>query len=444
MSGSAAHAASGWTGPRKGSRLDAVSGLRAIGALAVLLYHVTSSLELQGTYTRSAWIGQMGRWGVCLFFVLSGYLLYRPFAAAHIDGKPQPNTWVYLLRRALRILPAYWVALTIWLVFYRQPEIDTIGEYVRLYTLTQIYQKGLGLKGLYVAWTLAIEVGFYLLLPLMARVARLLVGRRSSARQRFTAEVAVACLWIFVGVQYRILLVNRLSPIDADFYSGWPMGAFDRFGAGMLIAVLVTWWERRRITPKVVALIQAMPWICWAAGLAALAVVVENTTTRQLGGPIVGPDVGRDLLLALSGFLFALPAMLSRPGQSWMVRVLGGFPLEPLGLVSYGLFLWHPIWIRFFSKLLDEQGYVVTFWPLLGAVVVASTVSAVVSYLLLERWALTSAPLRPAGSAAVAGAAAAVADDGAAAAQDGAAQDGAAAEGDSGVAQTATSPSACP
>ncbi len=391
-----------WEGPRRGSRLDAVSGLRALGALAVVVYHIASALDLQGTHHRGAWVGQLGRLGVGLFFVLSGFLLYRPYAAAHLEGRKQPNTGVYLVRRALRILPAYWVALTVWLIFYRQPEVDTIAEYIKLYSLTQIYQKGLGLKGLYVAWTLAIEVGFYLALPILAKVPRLVAGRTASPRQRISAELTVAGAWMVIGILYRLILVHQLNPIDAEFYSGWPLGAFDRFGAGMLVAILVVWWERLDITPRAIAFVQRMPWVTWLAALGVMAVVVSGSTERKLGGPMVSPDVQRDVLLALVGFLLAFPAMVSRPGQSRLVRVLGGIPLEPLGVISYGVFLWHPIWIRFFIKFIDEQGYVPTFWPVAAGVIAASIATAIVSYLLLERWALSSASSTPAAPAAAA------------------------------------------
>ena len=50
-------------------------------------------------------------YGVVLFFTLSGFLLYRPFAASIVRGERLPSVRGYLRNRALRILPAYWAIL---------------------------------------------------------------------------------------------------------------------------------------------------------------------------------------------------------------------------------------------------------------------------------------------------------------------------------------------
>ena len=52
--------------------------------------------------------------GVGVFFVLSGFLIYRPFCEANVAGMPVPDLARYLVRRVLRIYPAYLVCLVIW------------------------------------------------------------------------------------------------------------------------------------------------------------------------------------------------------------------------------------------------------------------------------------------------------------------------------------------
>ena len=51
--------------------------------------------------------------GVDVFFVISAVLLYAPFVAAHLDGRPHPSLRTYATRRIFRIYPAYWVALAV-------------------------------------------------------------------------------------------------------------------------------------------------------------------------------------------------------------------------------------------------------------------------------------------------------------------------------------------
>jgi len=85
-----------------------LDGVRAIAALSVLVFHAV------GFYARGAgvdawarpWVGRLDV-GVAVFFLLSGYLLYGLFLRGRI------RVGAYALRRALRIVPAYWVALTV-------------------------------------------------------------------------------------------------------------------------------------------------------------------------------------------------------------------------------------------------------------------------------------------------------------------------------------------
>src|SRR4051794_17296100 len=96
-------------------RLDALDGLRGLAALGVLVLHVwmfsygDSGKPPKGLLDFT--LGEL-RLGVQLFFVLSGYLIFRPFVAAALDGaRRAPRLGRYAIRRAARILPGYWVAL---------------------------------------------------------------------------------------------------------------------------------------------------------------------------------------------------------------------------------------------------------------------------------------------------------------------------------------------
>jgi peptidoglycan/LPS O-acetylase OafA/YrhL len=87
-------------------------GLRAIAAVSVVVIHTSfvSGLTTRsgvGIYTARLEIG------VAVFFLISGFLLYRPFAAAHVAGLPSPVLGRFWVRRLLRIVPAYWLALTV-------------------------------------------------------------------------------------------------------------------------------------------------------------------------------------------------------------------------------------------------------------------------------------------------------------------------------------------
>src|SRR6266851_3607954 len=99
--------------PAVAGHQDALDGLRAVAAVAVLVTHVGGLTGYVLIGTPASWVVSRGNIGVPIFFVLSGLLLYRPWAAAALAGPPAVRVTTYLRRRALRILPAYWAVVLI-------------------------------------------------------------------------------------------------------------------------------------------------------------------------------------------------------------------------------------------------------------------------------------------------------------------------------------------
>jgi len=94
-------------------RFPAFDGLRAIAALTVVAVHTSF---IAGLTPRNPAVGRYtGRLeiGVAVFFLISGFLLYRPFVVAHLSAAPKPRTGAFWLRRILRIVPAFWLVLFI-------------------------------------------------------------------------------------------------------------------------------------------------------------------------------------------------------------------------------------------------------------------------------------------------------------------------------------------
>src|SRR5947208_12435707 len=95
-------------------RNRALDGLRGVAALSVLVFHVWdyarpvphAVLDSPADYALNE-----GRLGLILFFVLSGFLLYRPWVRAVLRGTPNPQLGRYLICRAARIAPAYYLAV---------------------------------------------------------------------------------------------------------------------------------------------------------------------------------------------------------------------------------------------------------------------------------------------------------------------------------------------
>src|SRR5437867_250399 len=96
--------------PSGSERLPGIQGVRAVSALSILLLHIwLLSPYKHGPLYHYVYANLPV--GVTLLFILSSFLLYRPFAAAILRARPLPSIRTYLVNRALRILPAYWIVL---------------------------------------------------------------------------------------------------------------------------------------------------------------------------------------------------------------------------------------------------------------------------------------------------------------------------------------------
>src|SRR4051794_1486826 len=136
-----------------------IDGLQAFAAIAVLLTHSAIYSGLVGAGGDLARYAQRLEVGVAVFFVISGYVLYRPL----LDGPVAPGK--YAERRALRIVPAYWVALTISAIALSLPGVFTARGVVTDYGFGQVYSTHTPPRGVVQAWTLCVEVTFYAFLP---------------------------------------------------------------------------------------------------------------------------------------------------------------------------------------------------------------------------------------------------------------------------------------
>ena len=134
-------------------RYPLIDGLRAVAAIGVLLTHSAISSGLVTSGATGFRYAQRLEVGVTIFFVISGFVLYRPFLLARVDV---PR---YAWRRALRIVPAYWIALTVAALVLGRPEVWS--HPLAFYGFGQIYSRPTLPGGLIQAWTLDIEAVSY-------------------------------------------------------------------------------------------------------------------------------------------------------------------------------------------------------------------------------------------------------------------------------------------
>lgn len=387
--------------PVKPHHFPAFDGLRAIAAVSVLLLHTAfmSGFTMRssfGVYTSRLEIG------VSVFFLISGFLLYRPFAVSHLSARPSPNTRRFWERRLLRIVPAYWLALTLLTyVFHLVTMGPGVGEVFIHYFFLQIYFPRAVFFGIPQAWSICTEMSFYLFLPLYAGLVGL--RRRLQERQLLVELVGILALfatsfafrWWYTHLPI-IKLVNGHPEgvcyphcgTQAPFptlMSAWLPARLDLFAFGMLLAVVSAWWKERDSEPGWLSN-RWMPWMSWAGAAVAFWGASHLGVSRSplyLTVPIQGIEL--QTLYGVFAFLLLLPAVFGPQDASPIRRFLRCWPVASLGVISYGIYLWH---LDLINQFVSWSGYVtgaIPYWILFGAVMGMSIVAASISYFGLER-----------------------------------------------------------
>lgn len=320
--------------PRR-SRLDALTGMRGLAALLIVLSHVS---YVSGAKTGSWASPVLNRLdvGVAIFFVITGYLLYLPFARAHAEGRPQPSVRRYLAHRAARILPTYWIAVVATGVLLVDNHGATPTEWFRQLTLTQLYQPEGFFTGLIQTWSLNSTVAFYVVLPLLTALVAL--GSRSTgSRSAIRRQGALIALMTVAGPLF--LVAFATGHIGNTLAHNWLPAYFGWFAAGMAIALAEAARRAGHAGPfsRLCADIASVPGTAMAA-----AVVVFAIATTPLTGPR-GLDLGdafaqvaRIVLLVVVAFLVVVATThrdtATQSGRHPIIKGLGSRPMRWLGL----------------------------------------------------------------------------------------------------------------
>jgi peptidoglycan/LPS O-acetylase OafA/YrhL len=362
-------------------RIAGIEGVRGIAAVSILVYHVWLYAAPDQVSVDVGHAGKLFdnlRAGVTLFFVLSGFLLYRPFAAAAIGREPLPSVRKYARNRALRILPAYWVILLATAAIAYRELLTRPLQLLANLTFAQDYVTGYiaesnGGVGIVPAWSLAIEVVFYACLPALGVLALLAARRGRSAGPAVGAASVPVLLLLAIGVASKILARTILP--GRVWEAAFPMHA-DWFAAGMALAVAHVQWQRGRL---------ALP-RRWAPAAVALAVALGGCSIALFYHGVLDQDEYQSPIAF--AFALLLATVVFAPRRAFVVRVLDSRVPVAVGLASYSLFLWHDPLLRVLrAHGLTHAGVGGLVYNLVLVGALAGVASAL-TYLFVERPAL--------------------------------------------------------
>jgi peptidoglycan/LPS O-acetylase OafA/YrhL len=315
----------------KAERVASLTGIRAVAALLVMATHAAYTT---GKYTHG-YVGLVYsrmEIGVPIFFVLSGFLLFGPWVKAAATGDPPPSVRRYSWHRVRRIMPAYAVTvLAAYLLYHFRTAGPNPGHtwegLFRNLTLTQIYTDNYLYsflhQGLTQMWSLAVEIAFYVALPLLVYLLLVVLCRR---RWRPGLLMTGLCGLALITPAWLVLVhTTDWLPDGAKLwlptYLAWFIG-------GMLLAALQPTGVR------------AYALVCIPLAVVCYFIV----STPIAGAPTTSPSELREAL-AKAGFYAAIAALMVAPlalgDRGHYARFLATRPMVFLGEISYEIFLIH-------------------------------------------------------------------------------------------------------
>lgn len=395
---------------RGGGRSPAVFGIRALAALALLTIHVAMFSGLLGTRALgtprppSSPVGAFFVSGlpsfIGVFFVLPAMFLYLPLAKAIIAGEPLPSQRSGLIRRLLRLLPAYYLMYFVVLVTLNRHAVTGFWYVLRPILLLQVYLPSPFvpklMNGMEVTWTVPTMVQWYAALPVIAWASQKYATRGLTPAARARRLMLPVPFLVALGVGW--LFFVKARGWDNRIVFWWPQGFAPTIGIGMGLAVLIA---LAKVSPpdtsRILRAAGAHPHLFW---LAAFGVYLVNCA-RPFS--VIGMDAIYStsgllityLMVAAFGLLAVLPLVVPGGTTPLIRAVLTPRPLVYIGRISYGVYLWHFAIMHFFlqpdgilggaARPLREFYGTSSFWALETATLAGSVFMASISYYLVER-----------------------------------------------------------
>lgn len=365
--------------PVRDERFLAGDSLRGLAALTVCLFHIWGSTRLAYAAKGDAgafnalgsgefWVGHLSS-GLYVFFVLSGYLIGRPFLATILRDAPAPDLRKYARNRFLRIVPAFWAVWTVILViwgFHGGSIKDVLGVYAGFQDLVD---RRVSDPQFVQGWTIGAELLFYLTLPIAAAG---IVWALTRFRLPRWPTVATAITLAFAGG----LMIRAANTDGVKYLQFYPAVAF-AFVPGLALAAI----ELR----------YAKSWrgAAWGKGLAWG--LLAATFAIYAGFVAVKPD--SVMGITISEIAVAVPLVAAALVLQWTTGRNWAFFSNPvavwLGSRSYSFYLWHVAVIYALRDVWTQPDSTRTAMAVaLPLVLIVTSVMSEITFRLIERPAL--------------------------------------------------------
>lgn len=357
---------------RTSKYIAGINGLRAIAAIAVLLSHVTGNW---GVF-KLGWIG------VDMFFVISGFLITKIL----LENREAKNYFkAFYSRRAIRILPIYFIVVFPLVVFHLWRDIVPVYvplSYLIYFQNSFIMNYG-WLQGLGHTWTLAIEEQFYIFFPVV-----LFFVKREYLLFFFVSAIA-----LIVGLRFYFYFEHYSTYYVAIF----TISRMDGFLIGGIVALLTI--IPSRFSRETLNLIFNSVFIFSILSLLLLMIYFGNSALGICNKFFLGFDnfkvvsnysssLGHIKYTLLSLLFAAIIGKVVFRTSALTIKMVGWLEkpfIRKLGEISYGIYLYHYVYVSLFRFMFQlNEADVVTRIIMILFIIVATYFTALVSYKYIE------------------------------------------------------------
>ncbi|MFQ5464801.1 MAG: acyltransferase family protein [Thermodesulfobacteriota bacterium] len=318
-------------------KIGVINGLRGYAIIFVILHHLFWSrtvpawnfVEVGGFYLFPFTFITNGWAGVKLFFMLSGFVLYLPYAKGTREMRTGTDAGAFYRHRAGRLLPLYYISVLFAVLFTWKAAAgtDIFKDLVQLATFTFTFTLDNWLPDQnIVLWSLALEVWFCVVFPLLV-----IIGRRVGLFRLFIFSAILGLAARFAGTNFPGHF--SFGALYLDAMSDSLLGRLDDFVLGMLICDLYVRGERR-----------ALP-VPPAAGLAAGLIVVAVGCTlwdMRVVGLVARAYTPLFATVFHVGFYLVITSLLFMKSGA-IKLIFDSRPIQIVGVMSYSIYIWHQL-----------------------------------------------------------------------------------------------------
>jgi peptidoglycan/LPS O-acetylase OafA/YrhL len=326
-----------------------LDGMRGLAALMVFFSH----FPLGTSISVADKIGKLAHTGLMYFFVLTGFLITRILLANKGADHYYRNFYV---RRILRIFPLYYLALIIYLfivpLIYHLPIPGfEVQRWYWIYLQNIAFSFRWITDGPHHLWSLAVEEHFYLIWPVLIVIC--------TQKQLFKT----AFILVGVAIISRLWLMHNIAAVHY-----FTLSCCDSMALGGLLAAI----ERKGLLMKYKAANKQL--LLWSLGILLVTGMFFDYNN---------PAIVQIRPLTISVFYFSLIwYMVTSAENNWLNRALRNKPLLYVSLISYGVYVYHPMCNFMVQTHFPALPNLLKFISSLGLTIIISSIS----YFLYEKW----------------------------------------------------------